>query len=202
MELPSEALGTSVAVLASWVWVVLPSAWQIPVRLAWDSTLNALSFAVIFWATLAVRGQRRLWPGPAYGALWAIGALINASILSLAPFFFGWLLWELRKEAAPWLKPLVTAVLVFALGVAPWTLRNYLVFGKFIPIRSNMGLVIWMGNHPGGRGFDATLSPYGNPQQALLYQQMGEITYMSAKKHEAVAFMKSHPSQDARHGPA
>ena len=95
----------------------------------------------------------------------------------------------------PWLKPLVTAGLVFVLGVAPWSLRNYLVFGKFIPIRSNMGLVLWMGNHPGGQGFDATLSPFGNPQQALLYQQMGEIKYMSAKKHEAIEFMKSHPSQ-------
>jgi Dolichyl-phosphate-mannose-protein mannosyltransferase len=190
-----RSFGTSVAVLASWVWVVLPSAWQIPVRLAWDSTLNALSFTVIFWATLAVRSQRRLLAWAAYGALWATGVLINASILSLAPFFFGWLLWELRKQAAPWLKPLVTAGLVFVLGVAPWSLRNYLVFGKFIPIRSNMGLVLWLGNHPGGRGFDATLSPFGNQQQALLYQQMGEIKYMSAKKHEAIEFMKSHPSQ-------
>ena len=190
-----RSFGARIAVLASWVWVVLPSAWQVPVRLTWDSTLNALSFTVIFWATLAVRSQRRLLVWAAYGALWAIGALINASILSLAPFFFGWLLWALRKQAAPWLKPLLVAGLVFVLGVAPWSLRNYLVFGKFIPIRSNMGLVLWLGNHPGGHGFDPTLSPFGNPQQALLYQQMGEIKYMSAKKHEAVEFMKSHPSQ-------
>ena len=190
-----RSFGTKAAVLASWVWVVLPSAWQIPVRLTWDSTLNALSFTVIFWATLAVRSQRRLLAWGCYGALWAIGALINASILSLSPFFFGWLLWELRKEAVTWLMPLVTAGLIFVLGVAPWSLRNYLVLDKLVPIRSNMGLVLWLGNHPGGQGFDATLSPFGNPQQALLYQQMGEIKYMSAKKHEAVEFMKSHPGQ-------
>ena len=124
----SRSFGPNVAVVASWVWVILPSAWQIPVRLAWDSTLNALSFAVIFWATLAVRGQRRLWIWACYGVLWAIGALINASVLSLAPFLLGWLLWELRKESVAWLKPLTTAVLVLALGVAPWTIRNYLVF--------------------------------------------------------------------------
>ena len=128
-------------------------------------------------------------------ALWAIGALINASVLSLAPFLFGWLLWELRKESVPWLKPLTTAVLVLALGVAPWTIRNYLVFGRVVPIRSNFGLLIWMGNHPGTPGFDASLSPYGNPQQAAIYQRMGEIAYMAAKKREAVAFMKSHPAR-------
>lgn len=190
-----RTFGTNVAVVASWVWVVLPSAWQIPVRLAWDSTLNALSFAVILWATIAIRGQRRLSIWASYGALWAAGALINASILSLAPFLFGWLLWELRKQSLPWLKPLAVAVLVCVVGVAPWTFRNYLAFGKFIPIRSNMGLVLWLGNHPGGHGFDARLSPYGNQQQASIYKRMGEIGYMTARKHEAVAFMKSHPTE-------
>jgi dolichyl-phosphate-mannose-protein mannosyltransferase len=190
-----RTFGTNAAVLTSWIWVVLPSAWQIPIRMAWDSTLNAASFALIFWATVAVRRQRRFWLWASYGALWAIGILINASILSLSPFLFGWLLWELRKEAAPWLKPLGTAILVLVLGVAPWTLRNYLIFGKLIPVRSNFGLVLWMGNHPGGSGFDSTLSPYGNAQQASLYQEMGEIKYMAGKKREAVALMKSHPTK-------
>ncbi len=190
-----RTFGTHVAVLASWIWIVLPSAWQIPIRMAWDSTLDALSLAVILWATVAIREERRLWRWAAYGALWALAALINASILSLAPFLFGWLLWELRKKALPWVKPLAIAVLVCAIGVAPWTFRNYLVFGKFIPIRSNMGLVLWMGNHAGSEGFDTTLSPYGNMQQAALYKQMGEVAYMTAKKHEAVAVMKAHPTK-------
>ncbi len=192
-----RTFGTTAAICASWIWVVLPSAWQIPVRLTWDSTLNALSFAVIFWATLAVRRRRTLITWIGYGALWAAGVLINASIVSLAPFFFGWLLWELRKESLPWLKPLAVALLVFGLGVAPWTLRNYLAFGKFVPLRSNFGLVLWMANHSESPGFDSFSSPYGNLQQATIYQQMGEITYMATKKHEAYRFMKSHVRRTA-----
>ncbi len=80
------------------------------------------------------------------------------------------------------------------LGVAPWTLRNYFVFGKFVPVRSNLGLVLWMGNHEGTFGFDASLSPYWNLDEAVLYQKMGEMAYMKEKKHEAIAFMKSHPA--------
>ena len=193
-----RSFGTSVGICAAWMWVILPSAWQIPVRLAWDSTLNALSFAVIFWATLAVRNQRRLWLWAGYGALWAVGALINASVLSLAPFLFGWLLWELRRQAMPWLRPLAVAAIVAILGVAPWTIRNYVVFGKIIPIRSNAGLLLWMGNHPGPPGFDASLSPYGNRHEAATYKQMGEIAYMAMKKREAATFMKAHPARTLR----
>ena len=187
-----RTFGTNAAICASWMWVVLPSAWQIPVRLTWDSALNALSFAVIFWATVAMRGQRRLLTWIGYGALWAAGALINASTISLAPFLFGWLLWELHKQSVPWFRPLAIALVVFVLGVAPWTLRNYLAFGKFIPLRSNFGLVLWMGNHSDSVTFDGFSSPYGNQEQATIYQQMGEIKYMAAKKHEAYAFIRSH----------
>ena len=190
-----RSFGTAAAVFASWLWAVLPSAWQIPVRLAWDSTLNALSFAVIFWATLAIRSQRRIVLWACYGLLWAAGALINAAILSLIPFFLGWLFWDLRKESLPALKLLATTALVFALGLAPWTIRNYVAFGKLVLIRSNFGLVLWMGNHPGAHGFDQTLSPYGNVYEATLYQRMGEIAYMAQRKHEAYAFMKSHPTR-------
>ena len=189
-----RTFGADVAVLASWMWFALPSAWILP-KFVWDSSLDAFSLALIFWGTLAIRSQRRLITWAAYGALWAIGALINAAVLSLAPFLFGWLFWELRKQAIPWIKPIVTAVFLFVLAVAPWTLRNYLVFGKFIPIRSNMGLMLWFGNHPGAQGIDTTLSPFANPVEADLYRRMGEIPYMTMKKREAVAFIESHPGR-------
>lgn len=189
-----RTFGVRAAVIACWIWVLIPSAWNIPTRFVWDSTLNAFSFAVLFWATLAVLAQRRLWSWLLYGLLWAMGVLINASILSLSPFVFAWLLWQLRKQSPAYFKFVATAALTFALGVAPWSIRNYLVFGKFIPIRSNLGLVLWMGNHEGTFGFDASLSPYWNLDEAKLYQKMGEVAYMKEKKREAIAFMKSHPA--------
>jgi len=190
-----HSFGLRAAIWASWAWVVLPSAWQIPIRLAWDSTLNAFSFAVLFWATLVVRRQRApaAWIG--YGALWSVCVLINASILSLAPFLFSWILWSLHRHARPWFRQLAISLVIFALGVAPWALRNYLVLGKLIPLRSNFGLVLWMANHSESLGFDGFSSPYGNAQQAMLYREMGEAEYMKTKKHEAYAFMKAHPGR-------
>ena len=190
-----HSFGTRSAIWAAWLWVVLPSAWQIPIRLAWDSTLNAFSFAVLFWATLVVRRQRALLGWVGYGVLWAVCVLINASIMSLAPFFFGWILWELHKQSRPWFRPLAMSMVIFVLGVVPWGIRNYLVLGKLIPLRSNFGLVLWMANHSESLGFDGFSSPYGNAQQAKLYREVGEIEYMRTKKHEAYVFMRAHPGR-------
>ena len=87
----------------------------------------ALIFALIFWATLAMREKQDIphWAG--YGALWAFGVLINPSILSLFPFCVGWLVWEARKARAAWAKPVTAALLIFAICLVPWTIRNYRV---------------------------------------------------------------------------
>ena len=36
--------------------------------------------------------------------------------------------------------------------MAPWTFRNYIIFNKLIPVTSNSGLELWIGNHAGASG--------------------------------------------------
>jgi hypothetical protein len=186
--------GAGVAIGASWAWVFFPAALIYPILWVWDTALIGLIFSLIFWATLAIRQKRGilLWAG--YGALWVFGVLINPSILSLLPFFLGWLVWEARKVPVPWAKPLATALLVFTIGLVPWTVRNYRVFGKFIVLRSNFGLELWLGNNP---NVADTMSPWAHPSEnideAEKYKRMGEIAYMEDKQHEAIEFMRTHP---------
>jgi hypothetical protein len=83
--------------------------------------------------------------------------------------------------------------------MVPWTIRNYRVFGKFIVLRSNFGLELWLGNNP---GVPDTWSPWLHPndsrEEAEKYQRMGEIAYMAEKKSEAIEFMRSHPADTLR----
>jgi hypothetical protein len=131
----------------------------------------------------------------AYGALWSIGALVSPSLLSTLPFLLGWLIWQFRNESASWLQPITVAVLVFALGLAPWTIRNYRVFGRFIPLRSNFGLELYLGNNPAALDVNAfKMHPYINRSEADDYQRMGEIAYMHAKQDAALTFMRSRPA--------
>ena len=190
-----RTFGVNVAVFAAWLWVVLPNAWHLPIAYVWDTTLTALWFALVFWATLALREKSGLARWAGCGALWAIGALINATILSVLPFLFLWLLWRAHKESTPWFRPVLAAALVFVAGIAPWTIRNYRVFGKFIPTRSPFGLVLWIGNNPSELDENSfSMHPVWNPVEAEKFKQMGEVSYMSAKKNEALAFMRSHPA--------
>jgi len=191
-----RTFGEGVAIGASWAWVFLPTALYFPALWIWDTALTALLFPLIFWATLALRGNRSvpLWAG--YGALWITGGLVNPSILSLFPFFLGWLVWNERKAAGPWAKHAAVVILVFTIGLAPWTIRNYRVFGKFIVLRSNFGLELWLGNNPDVVENLSQLShPNDNPEEGEKYKRMGEMAYMAEKQHQALTFMWTHPGE-------
>jgi 4-amino-4-deoxy-L-arabinose transferase-like glycosyltransferase len=189
-----RTFGRGSAVGAAWAWVFLPTALYYPTVWVWDTTLVALVLSLTFWATLAMREKHsvRAWVG--YGALWAIGVLINPSILSLLPCFAGWLIWDAHKTGAAWGKPVAAALLVFTIAMVPWTVRNYRVFGKFIVLRSNFGLELWLGNN---LNVTDTMGqwqhPSANREEAAKYVRMGEIAYMADKQQKALAYMRSHP---------
>ncbi len=190
-----RTFGQGVAVAASWIWAVFPTALVFPITWVWDTAMAGLFFALIFWATLALREARGYWPWIGYGALWAFGVLVNPSLLSVFPFLLAWLIWEARKRGDAWVRLAGSALIVFALGMVPWTARNYLVFNKFIVLRSNFGLELWLGNNPGVPDtWSPWLHPNDNPAEARKYQQIGEIAYMAEKQHEAFAFMRTHPA--------
>jgi hypothetical protein len=194
-----RAFGEAAAVGAAWAWVLFPTALFFPILWIWDTALIALFFSLIFWATLAMREKHELRHWAGYGALWVVGVLINPSILSVFPFLLGWLLWEARKDGAPWARPAAATLLIFTIGLVPWTIRNYRVFGKFIVLRSNFALELWLGNNP---NVTDTMSnwahPNDNPEEAEKYKRMGEIAYMADKEHEAFAFMRTHPLETLR----
>jgi hypothetical protein len=68
-----------------------------------------------------------------------------------------------------------------------------------IPLRSNFGLELWLGNSPEvpdtWAGF---LHPTNDREEAAKYLRMTEIPYMEEKQSEAFAFMRSHPLDTTR----
>jgi 4-amino-4-deoxy-L-arabinose transferase-like glycosyltransferase len=190
-----RTFGNSLAVGAAWGWVFLPTSLFFPITWIWDTTLAALFMALIFWATLAMRDAKTVLAWAGYGALWATGVLINPSLLSLLPFLAGWAIWQSRGDTRSLVKFSAAALLIFAVALVPWTVRNYRVFGKFIVLRSNFGLELWLGNNP---DVPDTWSPWLHPndsrEEAEKYKRMGEIAYMQEKEQEAFTFMRTHPA--------
>jgi 4-amino-4-deoxy-L-arabinose transferase-like glycosyltransferase len=194
-----KSFSKAVAVSASWFWVFMPTALVFPRIWIWDTAMAGLFFALIFWATLVLAEQQTTWAWAGYGALWAIGVLINPSMLSVFPFLLGWVIWETRRDGAPWFKFAAATVLVFAIGLVPWTVRNYLVFGKIIVLRSNFGLELWLGNNAAvPDNWSPWMHPNDSAEEAAKYQRMGEIAYMAEKQQLAIAFMRAHPADTVR----
>ena len=193
------AFGKRVGTASAWLWAFLPDAIFYPVAWVWDTAMAGLCMAALLTATLKIRGSSRVswWIG--YGALWAFSAMVNPSLLSVLPFLTLWAIWPLHQRTAQALKLTVMASAVFLAGIAPWSIRNYLVFQKFIPFRSNFGLELWLSNNPGvpdtWAGF---LHPTEDPREAAKYVRMTEIPYMDEKQSEAFAFMRTHPLDTMR----
>src|SRR5690606_24330355 len=86
-----------------------------------------------------------------------IGGLHTDPILA-APIGLLWLLlvahvWRLPKF---WLNCRLPALLAagIAVGITPWTVRNYSVHGKLVLIKDSLPYVFWQGNNPHSRGTD------------------------------------------------
>jgi len=96
------------------------------------------------------------------GVLLGLSGLIREiGFLFIAPVCV-WLLIALPKKERlknfTW--KITWVVLAMGLTIAPWTMRNYLIFNTFIPISTNGGINFYMGNNAEATGeFQWTLAP-------------------------------------------
>src|SRR5277367_4050391 len=193
--------GIGLAAGAAWLWAIFPNAILLPVESMWDASISALLVATILWATLALAESdaQRLPKWCAYGLLWGVALLFNATLAALFPFLAGWLVYRARQEKREWFKNTTAAIVIIILCCVPWTIRNYRVFHQFVPLRSVLGLQLWLGNNDQTQDiFRGDLHPIYNSAEREKYIAMGEIPYMQQKKQEAIAYMLSHPAREAR----
>ena len=186
--------GLGVGSGAAWLWAVFPNAILIPYEWIWDTSLSALLMASILWATLVLAESARLRDWVAYGLLWGFALMTNPSLGSVFPFLLGWAAFRASR-----FKPTAIARPLLAVGIAvlccvPWTIRNYAAFHRFVPLRSNFPLELWLGNN---ENFDpnSRVVPPSDPSREEIhkYIRMGETAFMAEKWQEATEFIVSHP---------
>jgi Dolichyl-phosphate-mannose-protein mannosyltransferase len=200
-----KLFGPPVAWASSWTWALLPTAILFPLEWIWDQSLSALLLTVLILATLHLSSDlaaamarsasgrgRLLWAASGLG--WALALLTNPAMGLLLPVFLAWIAWQSHKHGAAWKGPIAIAVLTCALGMVPWTARNYAAFGQFVPVKSNFGLEFWLGNNP-----DVKIiwtwwrSPASDAAESAELHRLGEIPYMHEKQSEALKFIVAHP---------
>jgi 4-amino-4-deoxy-L-arabinose transferase-like glycosyltransferase len=190
--------GLGVAASAAWLWALFPNAIIIPFEWIWDTSLSTLLAATLLWATLALADSDRLRNWCAYGLLWGFILMTNPTFASLLPFLLGWLAYRAYKERHRWLSHVALASGIAILCCIPWTIRNYLVFHAFVPLRSNLGLELWLGNNDAYRErWPGWLHPIDSQAEREKYAASGEMEYVKEKRQEAIQFIVSHPRLEA-----
>jgi hypothetical protein len=194
--------GLALAALATWLWAIFPNAILLSFQSLWDTSLSALLGATALWATLNLAGspRRRYWA--AYGFLWGVILMANAAVLSLLPLLLGWAAWQSWKNGTQGksaLRHAALSCLVVILCCVPWTIRNYLTFHSLVPLRSTLGLQLWVGNNPKARPiWLGENHPMNDPLERRQYIALGEIDYMAQKGKDAVTYILAHPAHEAR----
>jgi 4-amino-4-deoxy-L-arabinose transferase-like glycosyltransferase len=201
--------GLTVAASAAWLWAFFPNTILNAFESMWDASVAALLAATILWATLAIEKSERWRDWVGYGVLWGVTLLTNVTLISLLPLLLGWLVYRRRKTsvaaresahvmANSFRKPSL-AFVVACLCCVPWTVRNYLVFHHMVPLRSTLGLQLWIGNNENPQeAWKEELHPIFNSAERARYIRMGEIEYMREKQSEAIEFILGHPTRDVR----
>lgn len=93
-----------------------------------------------------------------YGLALAALALVRAALLPFAFLALAWFLLRSRTLTRGWLAALL-AFLGFVNGLAPWTVRNWQLFGQPVPVVDSAYYHLWIGNTPReSRGAEATES--------------------------------------------
>ena len=200
-----RSAGPGVGSGAAWLWALFPNAVMFPFEWVWDTSLSALLAATLLWATLELAGSKRWRDWCAYGLLWGLTLMTNPSLGSLLPFLLGWAAYQRYRanQAYPGTafhatRPALVAASIAIFVCLPWTLRNYTVFHRLVPLRSNFPLELYIGNN-GNYAPRATWPPQITKERELVrYFHMGEIPFMEEEKRKALAFMRAYPQIEVR----
>ncbi len=198
--------GERIGLWAIWLWALYPAAMQFAVRWIWETSLSTLLFTCAF--ALALRMHERAPERPGrfamrdwvlFGLLWGAIALANPALVVFLPFAGIWVLAGRSPALGRGLAGAVVSAAVFLAVLAPWMVRNALVFHHFVPLRSNFGAELYLGNGPGATGLLMEYEhPEKDPQQLRLYRQMGEYRYAKMRGEMAKRVIAADPGLFAR----
>jgi hypothetical protein len=194
--------GIGVASAAAWLWALFPSAVMMPFEWIWDTSLAAFLATAVLLATLKLADSATNWRHWIYyGLLWGFILMTNPSIGSLLPFLLAWAAWRAHQQtnsplrASLW-RP-ATALAIAILCCIPWTMRNYAVFHRFVPLRSNFPLEFYIGNNENYGGTRARWPPpITKERETVRYFRLGETAFMDEEMRKAKAFIAAHPGKE------
>lgn len=157
-------------------WIVLAALDVLLVGLVWRRPLRRSWRSAAGWGVV---GGLLALTSPAVGLVWGLSAAAEGRRPG-------------RRLA------LAAAAVAAVLTVSPWVVRNYLVFGRFIPIKSNLAFELYQSQcvQDGGVLHDPIFAshPYVGHNAALAeYARLGEMAFMDRKWQQFAEAVRANP---------
>jgi hypothetical protein len=176
----------------------------------WETNYAAVLIMLVTWG-MCVFAREEAPPSRiivCVAFLWGLLILTNPN--SVLPYC-AWLAWWgfplVSRRDAPArkrIRPLLILVVIPAVIILPWIVRNYVVFERLIFIRSNLGLELHVSNNPCAQfgvrmnhrtGCFKTVHPNVNITEAQKLVAMGEPAYQQALLKRAINWIQQHPQR-------
>ncbi len=113
------------------------------------TTINAAPIATLWIALIAYwlvhyGNELTVRRAIVLGGLLGVSALTWGSTIIFIPFIAAYLVVSGRFSQSSLIHTAAVVVLAAAI-ISPWTIRNYIAFGEFVPVRNGIGQVAWIG---------------------------------------------------------
>jgi 4-amino-4-deoxy-L-arabinose transferase-like glycosyltransferase len=191
--LARQAFGERVAKWAGCGWAFSPYGVYYGADWAWSTCLVTLELCWLFlfaWR-LENSSPKRDWL--LFGALCGLSALTEPVVMAVLPLLGIYSLYRRYRLGRAWKAQMIAVASAGVVVLSPWLMRNYMLFHRFIPVRSGYGLELYIGNNGySTRWVNSSLHPNHSDAELSEYERVGEIAYMDHKLQQAKVYIRSH----------
>jgi 4-amino-4-deoxy-L-arabinose transferase-like glycosyltransferase len=171
-----------------------------PRNIVYNSVLSTeifFTFLLLSIFYLYLYHPKKTWALVLSGVIVGILTLTKPFML-LFPAVLFCLYWLESQGFIKAIKKTAIVALFMVLTIAPWTIRNYVVFGEFIPISTNGGITLYLNNNPYANGHwqdpfkfpNSPLKPYQDEKTGF----WDELAVDKVGKKLAKEWIISHPA--------
>jgi 4-amino-4-deoxy-L-arabinose transferase-like glycosyltransferase len=177
-------ISESAARIAAFACALFPSLVIYSTTLGYDPILGCTILLAVWLIVRKPAEQHQFWYVGFIGVVLGVCSFIKPIGL-LLPFVFA--ITYLRRRAGV-VRSLRNGILMMAtmlMTLAPWSIRNAVMFGKYVPVTTSGGVGLWIANHEGATGLTCPL-PWFPPGTS-------EVERDRMLWREAWSYMLTHP---------
>jgi len=192
--LARETFDHRIGIFAAWLWAFSPTAIHTSISYIWETCVSTFFLSLALFLTVRLVGCQRIGPWLRYGAVWAVTALVNGALLAVFPFLLLWLCFRPKQPVTQNFGRALVAGVACLICLSPWVIRNTVTFGT--PLLRTGLVPEYYGKMQLEEELQDSQDRFPRLQhvkELKLYQDVGELTYVTMRRREAIQLITAHP---------